>query len=260
MTKNGNVVVIPAYNEQKGIGWTLHALSRQTTQAEGVVVVDNGSTDDTAGIIEAMQTTRPNLHLIHETQKGTGRACNTGFRYAIDELGAAVVSRTDADSVPHSNWVENINKIFRENPDKQLLTGPSSPKEDDFYRPYDKIAWPIHQQIGRVCNVAITHSLFPLRKAHGHNMSIRAAAFDEVGGFPDTSILECDENVELSRKIYERYGLSGMDYSFSLIVDTSMRRVRTIGYLGFIFYRWNPSSAPSPERRLEMTKGNIDIR
>jgi len=45
-------VIIPAYNREHLIGETLHSLLMQTRPAEEIIVVDDGSTDDTAEVAE----------------------------------------------------------------------------------------------------------------------------------------------------------------------------------------------------------------
>lgn len=75
-------VVIPAFNEVDSIGDTLAAvqssLSESGMDAE-IIVVDDGSTDGTAGIVREC----PNAHLIqHAVNKGYGASLRTGIRQA----------------------------------------------------------------------------------------------------------------------------------------------------------------------------------
>lgn len=61
-------VVVPAYNEELLIRNTLDALTRQETDANyHIVVVDNGSTDNTAEIALSY----PHVTTLHEPTKGT---------------------------------------------------------------------------------------------------------------------------------------------------------------------------------------------
>lgn len=98
-----SAIVIPAFNEATRIGATLDSLAWQYGGGEDdvIVVVDNASTDETQGVARAYEPRlreRFDLHVIEETEPGTGAACDTGFRYAIEELGAEVISRVDADT------------------------------------------------------------------------------------------------------------------------------------------------------------------
>ncbi|MBC7236503.1 MAG: glycosyltransferase family 2 protein [Chloroflexi bacterium] len=83
-------VVIPAYNEENGIGAIIErvlAIKPDLAQVGiadlEVIVVDDGSSDRTAEIAQAY----PQVRLIrHETNKGYGAALKTGFRAARGEL------------------------------------------------------------------------------------------------------------------------------------------------------------------------------
>jgi hypothetical protein len=62
------------------------------------VVVDNASTDGTTEVVGTFAAEHPgfDLRVIHESEKGTGAASDTGMRYAIDQ-GATLPARTWLD-------------------------------------------------------------------------------------------------------------------------------------------------------------------
>jgi glycosyltransferase involved in cell wall biosynthesis len=90
---NGISIVIPAYNEENGIGSVLEQLIA-AMDASGlayeIIVVDDGSTDHTAKVVAAHSGVRL-IH--HETNRGYGAALKTGIRRARCD----VVVITDAD-------------------------------------------------------------------------------------------------------------------------------------------------------------------
>ena len=248
--------------KKKTIAKTLDSLIDQSLPLHGIVVVNNCSKDRTVDIVQEYQEKRngSTIHLVSEPKKGTGSACNRGFAFAIEVLMANIVSRTDADTVPSNNWNEEIEKFFRLHPNKKLVSGPSYALRDESYLPRDKFLWPFVQTAFRIGNVAITHSLFTTKFALGHNMAITADAFKQVGGFPDSSIDQADEDVELSKRIYNYYGLRDMGYESAIKVRHSTRRIRQLGYRGLVLYYWNPGVLPSQSRRIKMTGGEIDKR
>ena len=65
-------VVIPAFNEERAIGHVLEAIPAELVRR--VVVVDNGSTDDTAG-----EAARRGATVIAEPRRGYGQACLSGI-------------------------------------------------------------------------------------------------------------------------------------------------------------------------------------
>jgi glycosyltransferase involved in cell wall biosynthesis len=86
-------IVIPAYNEQEGIGPTIssiHEVMDRHERAYEIIVVDDGSTDGTAGVVDQ----HPDVRLIqHHTNRGYGSALKTGIRQAAHDWIAII----DAD-------------------------------------------------------------------------------------------------------------------------------------------------------------------
>lgn len=76
-------LIIPCYNESKGIGYVIDGIPREKLKAAGyrikVIVIDNNSTDNTALVARAR-----GAHVISEPKKGKGHAIKTGFN-AISE-------------------------------------------------------------------------------------------------------------------------------------------------------------------------------
>ncbi|WP_051914183.1 glycosyltransferase family 2 protein [Thermorudis peleae] len=91
-------IVIPARNEERYIGAALASVAAQAWPLERleVIVVDNGSTDRTAEIVQEFQQQHPSLtvQLLHEPQRGVSRARNRGLAAAR----APLVLFLDADS------------------------------------------------------------------------------------------------------------------------------------------------------------------
>ena len=90
-------IVIPAYNEAARIEKTLDrvmaCVAKQGWDAE-VLVVDDGSTDTTPGIIQRWMTSHPRLHLVkNDGNRGKGYSVRNGLLQATGE----VVMFTDAD-------------------------------------------------------------------------------------------------------------------------------------------------------------------
>jgi cellulose synthase/poly-beta-1,6-N-acetylglucosamine synthase-like glycosyltransferase/peptidoglycan/xylan/chitin deacetylase (PgdA/CDA1 family) len=86
-------VVVPAYNESVGIERTVRALAASDYPHFEVVVVDDGSTDDTAGIVERLRLDR--VRLVRRPNGGKASALNTG----IAASAAPVVVMVDGDTV-----------------------------------------------------------------------------------------------------------------------------------------------------------------
>src|SRR5262249_32702112 len=123
-------VVVPFRNEAAGIRPTLTALAAQRDRNFTLVLVDNGSTDGSAEVVQRALSTSsiPRWHLIDEAQKGTGAAADTGFRFAI-KAGATHVGRTDADCLPDPGWITAIRAGFASG--AELIAGEIGPRLDE---------------------------------------------------------------------------------------------------------------------------------
>ena len=91
-------VIIPAYNAAATLNEALHSVEQQHVQPFEVVVVNDGSTDDTERVVQSFMDRLP-LVCVHQENAGLGAARNAGMRAA---KGAAWVF-LDADDVWGSN-------------------------------------------------------------------------------------------------------------------------------------------------------------
>jgi glycosyltransferase involved in cell wall biosynthesis len=108
-------VVIPALNDSDMLQRALAALAAQTRLADEIVVVDNGSTDDTADVAR-----RAGARVVVEPKRGIPAATAAGF----DAATGALIGRLDADSVPATNWIAEFERRFDRNPELSAITGP----------------------------------------------------------------------------------------------------------------------------------------
>jgi dolichol-phosphate mannosyltransferase len=90
------IVVVPTYNERDNIGRLLTAV-RAIAPAAEILVVDDNSPDDTAGVVEQAAADLGQIKLLRRPGKhGLGSAYRDGFAVALDEGYEAIVSM-DAD-------------------------------------------------------------------------------------------------------------------------------------------------------------------
>ncbi|THJ67453.1 glycosyltransferase family 2 protein [Arthrobacter echini] len=223
-------VVIPVFNEPE-ITRTLAALHRQhESGALTVYVVDNGSTDDTLHRVERFAADHPNLaiRVLHEQQKGTGAASDTGFRAAI-AAGHQLVARTDGDSEPAPDWSSRIRSVFASDDGVHLVGGRSVPLRDRYYRRRDDLLMPGALVLLRIMMTVKHIDPTYMRFVAGHNMAVRASAYLAVGGIGRTAIDQRDEDIDFSVAISHYFGAGAVRLDPRIRVATSMRRVRRYG-------------------------------
>ena len=249
-------VVVPFYNEARGIAPTLHALLQQTDQDFALLLVDNASTDDTAAAVAAVlgpplaadapapdQTGSP-YRLIGEARKGTGAASDTGFRHAIAH-GARFIARTDADCLPDPTWVARVREsLIGEG--LEFVAGRIAPRDDDL--PLTLLDRAILPTV-----VAIATNIGALRRrgpqfryryfmAAGNNLAITADLYQRAGGFPRTAIEEEHEDRALSERV--RTLTDRARWRRDLVVRNSIRRLRRHGYLRTVLWYWDHRGTP----------------
>ena len=107
-------VVIPSLNDAEMLRHCLAALAAQTRAPDEVIVVDNGSDDDTAEVARAA-----GARVVTEPVRGVLHATAAGFDAATGE----VVGRLDADSLPAPDWAARLDRRFSADPTLTALTG-----------------------------------------------------------------------------------------------------------------------------------------
>lgn len=88
-------VVIPVYNEEVVIKKTVKAVLHSQYPITEVIVVDDGSTDQTAFIVEKAFRNNPRVKVIRKQNGGKASALNLGFRKALGDI----IITIDADTV-----------------------------------------------------------------------------------------------------------------------------------------------------------------
>jgi glycosyltransferase involved in cell wall biosynthesis len=108
-------VVVPVLDDAAVLERCLRALARQELAPIEVVVVDNGSSDDSVDVAR-----RHGAIVLHEPQPGIAAAASRGYDAARGEL----ILRLDADSTPPADWTARMSAAFTADPGLDALTGP----------------------------------------------------------------------------------------------------------------------------------------
>lgn len=101
-------VIIPCYNAESIILRTLEALDGQSVRNFEVILVDDGSKDETVKVAKSFKPKNFKLAVLAEKHAGPAAQRNRGAEKAKGEL----LLFTDSDCVPDRNWVEEMVKPF----------------------------------------------------------------------------------------------------------------------------------------------------
>lgn len=110
-------MVVPVRNDADELASLLEALGRQSVRPDGVIVVDNGSTDTSAEVARAagcVVVTHPPPDIAGAAAAGYGAARN------------AIIVRCDADTRPPPHWLEaHLRCHSTAKPGTVIVTGPA---------------------------------------------------------------------------------------------------------------------------------------
>lgn len=122
-------IVLPAYNEEKIIQDTLREI--QSVGYKNIIVVDDGSTDDTYERVKAISGV---IALRHKLNRGKGAATKTGIE-AAKILGANVIVTMDSDGQHNPKDIARlVEPIEKNHCDVVLGTRLKNPKGMPWYK------------------------------------------------------------------------------------------------------------------------------
>jgi glycosyltransferase involved in cell wall biosynthesis len=105
--------VIPAFNEKQHIEAALQSVLAQSFKRFDVIVVDDGSTDGTPGMVEAFASSERVRLISHGQSRGSGAARNFGVEHASGD----VVVFLDADVTVPADFLERLAAHYRDGAD-----------------------------------------------------------------------------------------------------------------------------------------------
>lgn len=222
-------VLICSYNRGLLLAETLGALSRAALPPGcdvEVMVVDNNSTDDTAGVVARAAAKGPlPVRYVREPRQGKSFALNTGMETARGD----VIALTDDDVLPAADWLVRIVENFRTHDDIVFVFGKVLPRWEvppppemltlrarDIWGPLALIDY--GDDLIRSDSASFGRSRLPI----GANLAIRRSAIEAVGGWRTDlgkvdNTLIAGEDHELCVRLY-RAGLYSGVYDPSVAV------------------------------------------
>lgn len=192
-------VLIPAYNEALVIEDTLRAMALQDYPIEQyeVVLINDGSKDDTLEIAERVATEYPCIKIVNVPKgmggKGKSRTLNNGLPHACGDL----IVVYDADSTPEPDCVRLLAQTLLADPTLVAVNGKVRTRNwaDSIMTRFIGIEFIFFQWIfqgGR-------WNLFRLSMLMGTNYVMYRDALETLGGFDEKSLVD---DTEMSYRIF----------------------------------------------------------
>ena len=175
--------IICTYNREKYIVRAIERLSDTKCEDYEIVVVDNNSTDGTAGLVAGYMSSHPELPIRYfvETKQGLSHARNRG----MEEAQGDVFLFLDDDSLVVGDYLCRLEEYLQAYPQADAFGGRIEPLFDECPRP----KWLCRWSMGWVSAIDLGDNVrqfegksFPI----GANMGMRRAIAEKAGRFdPD---------------------------------------------------------------------------
>ena len=176
-------VVIPNYNGEKFLKDCLEALKRQTFEDMEVILVDNGSTDDSVGTAKKLY---PEIRVVELGD-------NTGFAYAvnrgIEAASGEYVLLLNNDTIVFPNFVKNQYKMIKGKPDvfscsALMIQNGNRELVDDAGDELAALGWGFAPDRDKpVSDCMVPHEVF---SSCAGAAIYRRSVFDEIGLFDES--------------------------------------------------------------------------
>jgi hypothetical protein len=118
-------VIIPAYNQADYLPKAIHSVLDQTYTDFEILVVDDGSTDETADIANALTDER--VRYIYQDNKGLSAARNTGIKHSSGKY----LTYLDSDDQFLPEKLEVLVNVLEENPHFGFAAGQAIPIDEE---------------------------------------------------------------------------------------------------------------------------------
>ncbi len=240
-------VIIPAYNAAQTLPACLAALQGQTQLPGEIIVVDDGSQDQTAQVARAY-----GAQLLEQPHQGPAAARNLGIRQARGDI----ILLTDADCEPEPTWVAEMTRPFA---DPRVVGVKGS------YRTRQQ------ERVARLAQVEFEERYDLLERLATIDFidtsaaAFRLAVLREMGGFDPAFPRAVSEDAEFSyrlaragyRLVFNRQAV--VYHRHPSTWSAYLRRKIKFGYWRMLVYRLHPGKALRDSYTPQLLKAQIAL-
>ncbi len=212
-------VVIPARKAQATIGQCLRSLEMQIRKPDEVIIIIDTPGDPTFMHVKELSYKLSLPIRILLGSKGVGNARNRGVAAASGDIIAFI----DSDEVAHPYWLQYIEKVFIENPEAMVVSGPVI-----YVESLDQVL--INPpEINRVFSCYPGH-VYNMRTG---NMAFKKSVINIVGNF-DPWFKVCHEDTDFIFRLIKHK--IKMFYCENIIVYHVKKKTSTVQEISRAFY------------------------
>ena len=184
-------ILLPVFNGFKTLSETLDSIFDQDFKDFELLLVDDGSTDNSSEIYERIPDTR--LRIFKKKQTGLASTLNYGIQRASYEF----ISRIDQDDIMENDFITNHINAFKSNPSKICVTNWAL-KINEKSEIQGKIMPSINPNLQRF------EILFLNKYVHSA-VTFRKSVVLQLGGYPTDSKIQPPEDYFLWSKLFANY-------------------------------------------------------
>jgi glycosyltransferase involved in cell wall biosynthesis len=199
--KNFISVIVPSFNRKSEIQELLNSLSEQRLPRDQfeILIVDDGSTDDTERLIaDFITSTNMPVRFIRQDHQGPGAARNLGMDKAQGEIFVFI----DSDCTAPPNWLSVIKKAFNDDPDLRAFGG-----RDDARADFPPLLLAINYSMTSFLTTGGMRGGKKKRLAkfypRSFNMGLHRQLYEKIGGFGG---MRHGQDIEFSNRIIKSGG------------------------------------------------------
>lgn len=171
-------VLMAVYNGEKHLDKSIPAILSQSFSDFEFIIVDDGSTDNTADILKNYAAQDPRIRIISQDNTGLTRALNNGLNAAR----GAYIARQDADDLSYPDRLQQQYEFMETHPDT-LLCGSNC---DNLYPDDSKTQW------GWKSDKNIADSIFYYTPFPHSTAFMRTETAQKLGGYDETFLTAQD--------------------------------------------------------------------
>ena len=122
------LIIIPTHNEEKNILFCLESLKKQTFRDYKIVVVNDGSTDQTQNIVNEFAAAHPDFEIknLEKSEHQPGAKVVRTFKKGLEMVDLKdfdIICKFDADIIFPENYLKKIHDVYEKNPKAGMVSG-----------------------------------------------------------------------------------------------------------------------------------------